>query len=232
MKTEAGMMGWCLGLVCVSGLGLGTGMGAEPGPGGAEARVAFQERRERLWLQMRVELESMCRICVLDEKQKQRLEVAARGVVEGVLEDGEGVVNREHPVEWRWDEDVAGAKAYMLAYPLWRSVVEEVLTKEQMAAWEAGERAERRWQRDSAIRVAVGLMQKELRFTEEQRDQMLALMDRTMPEGFCEPETDVRSYTHWLDVKEVRNVLSKTQFEYWLNLQQGRTPLGERLLDR
>lgn len=236
MKRATRWRGWLPVGLALCAAGWGNRLAAEPRgtEAAAEARASFQERRERLRHQMNVELEAMVRICGLDQKQRQRLEVAARGVVEQVLEERDKVPDPNKPGEWRWDEEgLSAAKADLLEHPLWSSTVNEVLRKDQTAALEQERRTAKQHQRDAAIRFASGLLQIELRLKAEQRDQMANLLQKTMPDSFCEPELDPGAYTHWLDPLDVEKILTKTQFAYWLDLQRTHAGgVGERLLGR
>lgn len=234
MRRKFGRMEALLGLALFGAAGGQCPAGEPRGTEAAiEARASFQERRERLRHQMGVELEAMVRICSLDEKQRQRLEVAARGVVEQVLEDRDKVPDPNKPGEWRWDEEgLSAAKADLLEHPLWTSTVKEVLRRDQATALEQERRTAKAHQREAAIRFASGLLQIEMRLTEEQRNQMSNLLQKTMPETFCEPELDAGAYSHWLDPQDVEKILTKTQFAYWLDLQRTHAGAAERLLGR
>lgn len=224
---------FAFGLV-LSCAGTADRLAAEPrGTDVAHARASFQERRERLRHQMAVELEAMGRICTLNPEQMQRLDVAARGVVERLLEDKEKRPDPNKPVEWRIEEEGLGAaKSELLEHPLWRSTIREVLTRAQLTALERERDAGKRFRREAAIRFASGLLQTEIRLTEAQRVQMAALLEKTMPDTFCEPELDAGAYTHWLEVDEVQKVLTKSQFAFWLDLQRSQERAAEHLLLR
>lgn len=200
----------------------------------AQARACFQELRERMRHQMDVELEALTRICSLNEKQRQRLEVAARGVVERVLEDREKAPDPDDPVEWRWEEEGSpvAAKAGLLRHPLWCATIREVLTDAQVKALEQEQAAVSGCRREAAIRLATCLLQEELRLTEEQRRKMETLLEEMLPAEYFEPEPDAAAFAHWLEREEVEKLLTKTQFACWLDLQRSLAGAEDRLLIR
>jgi len=208
--------------------------GGEPRPRGqGRERSTFENRRQTLRRQLDVELEALTRICRLQDSQRKKLEIAARGVVEQVLEQENELEAGRNVDGWHWrEEGRVPDRAELLAHPLWRHTLQDVLSGVQAAALELERRSGKRFRREASIQLASGILQLELRLSDGQRKEVADLLQRTMAESFCEPALEAEAYTHWLDRDEVRKVLTKAQFAQWEDLRRAHRAEEDPFLNR
>jgi hypothetical protein len=213
MKGHAFHWIWLTAWVGFTLLGAVPSTWAEEEPDGSQ-----DQDRLRLSHQLDLEMESLVRVCRLDERQQRKLQMAARDLVERVVEGKEAQADQdaEQQVDWLWkDKRDESGKRELVDHPLWRHSVREVLTGDQWVALEVERRSIRRFRRQASIQVACGVLQRRFRLSDEQRNRFSDLLNGRMPGTFCEPPMNASAYLQWLVVGDVRPILTETQMACW-----------------
>ncbi|MEM0968591.1 MAG: hypothetical protein AAGJ31_04520 [Verrucomicrobiota bacterium] len=178
-------------------------------------REEFLRNRSILLRRMNLEVEMLQREALLSENQRARLQVAAKGVVEQLLEAA--VIDPDDAFGSHFRAMDAQGE-FLRTHPLWQTAMVDVLTDDQRGRVRVAVATHRKYRRDAAVEVASGLLQETLQLSLDQRRKVEILLHSSLPSDFYEPFLEVGIYTRLLDGEQVEQLLSDAQWARWTDL--------------
>ena len=196
-------------------------------PGCANAEVG----RQRLETQLKLYLAEIDRSCQLDDSQRERLRLAARGDLQRFLEQVETLRRKFEPIKndedkmnqiWQELQPIQARQARGLTGPdaLLTKVLPKTISAGQSKQFDVAQSERRRYRYQASIAVALHMLEGAVSLTDKQRQSLTALLlELPPPRTFGSHDTHLVNYriANLTSAAKVRELFDGRQ---WQALQQ------------
>ncbi|MEM7011006.1 MAG: hypothetical protein AAF585_05930, partial [Verrucomicrobiota bacterium] len=196
---------------------------------------ASKLKREELKHFMMLQIDDLNRTCDLSEAQIARLQVASKGAIERSLEkwvqeiEDNGwldMVGQMDPdVADQWLANVGENLSHKSAarHELWLKTIESVLTNEQKDKRKGVTRRRQAYQRRATVDQAIAILDLEMMFSEDQRNEFRNLVDEKMGAKLGKRGRAPRqagTYASTLPIDLVQAILNDAQLARWHDIRE------------